>query len=180
MFPLNGSSFFRVPPFATPWLPSVSVRHFSIATMKALRLLLFPHARLLWRLAHAYCRRIVWFRSLAVRCSRFASGRWSSGVVLLRFCFRQKTRVLPSSQGSLFMHLCRGLGPRWVAQQLGHFMLSAASRLVPAGSTAKTPHIGTFAARSHGFGARCQRFVPPSRTTTHDSLPAAWLHALSG
>lgn len=41
MFPLNGSSFFRVPPFATPWLPSVSVHHFSIATMKALRLLRF-------------------------------------------------------------------------------------------------------------------------------------------
>ena len=36
-FPINGSSFFRVPPLATPWLPSVSVRHVSIAPMKALR-----------------------------------------------------------------------------------------------------------------------------------------------
>ena len=180
MFPFNGSSFFRVPPFATPWLPSGPVRHVSNATMKALRLLPFLRARLLWRLAVAYCRRIVWFRSLAVRCSRFAPGRCSSGVVLTRLCFRQKTEDLPSSQGSLFMHLCRGLGPRWDGRRLGHLFTCVASRSVPAGSTAKTPHIGTFVAHSHGFGARCQRFVPASRPTTHDSLPAAWLHALSG
>ena len=113
---------------------------------------------------------------------------------MLRFCawtlllrcrpcpalFRQKTEDLPSSQGSLFMHLCRGLGPRWDGRRLGHLFTCVASRSVPAGSTAKTPHIGTFVARSHGFGARCQRFVPASRLTTHDSLPAAWLHALSG
>ena len=62
-FPINGSSFFRVPPLATPWLPSVSVRHVSIATMKALRLLPSLHVRLLWRLASAYCRCIAWLRS---------------------------------------------------------------------------------------------------------------------
>ena len=36
----------------------------------------------------------------------------------------------------------------------------------------------TFEAQSHGLSARCQRFVPASRLTTHDSLPAAWLQAL--
>ena len=35
-----------------------------------------------------------------------------------------------------------------------------------------------FEAQSHGFSARCQRFAPASRLTTHDSLPAAWLQAL--
>ena len=44
MFPFNGSSFSRALPFATQWLPSVSVRHLSGATMKALRLLLLRHA----------------------------------------------------------------------------------------------------------------------------------------
>jgi hypothetical protein len=100
----------------------------------------FLHARLLWRLAVAYCRRIVWLCSLAVRCPRFASGRCSSGIVRIRSCFRQKTGDLPSSQGSLFMHLCRGLGPRWDVRRLGHLLLFAASRSVHAGSTARTPH----------------------------------------
>ena len=49
---------------------------------------------------------------------------------------------------------------------------------VPAMPKAKTSHKETFEAQSHGFGARCQRFVPASRLTTHDSLPAAWLQAL--
>ena len=40
------------------------------------------------------------------------------------------------------------------------------------------PHKRTFEAQSHGFSARCQRFVPASRLTTHDSLAAAWLQAL--
>lgn len=40
------------------------------------------------------------------------------------------------------------------------------------------PQGETFEAQSHGFSARCQRFVPASRLTTHDSLPAAWLQAL--
>lgn len=42
------------------------------------------------------------------------------------------------------------------------------------------PQGETFEAQWHGFGARCQRFVPASRRTTHDSLPAAWLQALPG
>ena len=147
---------------ATPWLPSVSVRHVSIATMKALRLLPFLRARLpfdrlrawrLWRLAYAYCRRIVWFRSQWRLMLRFCA--WT---LLLRCrpypaLFRQKTGGIPSSQGSLFMHLCRGLGPRWDGRRLGHLFTGVASRPVPAGSTAKTPHIGTFVAHSHGFGA---------------------------
>ena len=139
-FPLNGSPFFRVPPFATPWLPSVSVRHFSIATMKALRLLLFLHARLL----SEACARLLPSHRLVLfaRGSMLPLRVWTlfSGVALVRFCFRQKTGVLPSSQGSLFMHLCRSLGPRWDVRRLGHFMLFAASRSVHAGSTARTPH----------------------------------------
>ena len=38
--------------------------------------------------------------------------------------------------------------------------------------------IGAFVAQSRGFSAHCQRFVPASRLTTHDSFTAAWLHAL--
>ncbi len=38
--------------------------------------------------------------------------------------------------------------------------------------------IESFVAQSHGFDAHCQRFVPASRPTTHDSFTVAWLHAL--
>jgi hypothetical protein len=41
-----------------------------------------------------------------------------------------------------------------------------------------SPQSETFEAQFHGFSARCQRFVPASRLTTHDWLPVAWLQAL--
>ena len=53
-----------------------------------------------------------------------------------RHWFRQRTGVLPSSQGSLFMHLCHGLGPRQDGRRLA---ILVTSRTVPAGSTARTP-----------------------------------------
>jgi len=92
-----------------------------------------------------------------------------------RHWFRQRTGVLPSSQGSLFMHLCHGLGPRQDGAATG------LSRCLPHGPRwvyGEDSRIGAFVAQSRGFVAHCQRFVPASRLTTHDSFTAAWLHAL--
>jgi hypothetical protein len=136
-FPINGSSFFRVPPLATPWLPSVSVRHVSIATTKALRLLPSLRVRSLWRLASAYCRCIAWLRShcgsmlplcawtLLIRCRPlpgFGCGREQEFAQVHRAPF-SCTFATVSDPGRTGRRLA--------------FLV--ASRTVPAGSTAKTP-----------------------------------------
>jgi len=41
-----------------------------------------------------------------------------------------------------------------------------------------SPRGKTSEAQLHGFSARCQCFMPASRLTMHDSLPAVWLQTL--
>ena len=136
-FPINGSSFFRVPPLATPWLPSVSVRHVSIRYYEGTTTSPIPSRPL----ALEACVRLLPLHRLATLALRFDAPAARLDVVnpvssFPRLWLRQRTGVLPSSQGSLFMHLCHGLGPRQDGLRLAFLV---ASRTVPAGSTAKTP-----------------------------------------
>jgi hypothetical protein len=55
-----------------------------------------------------------------------------------------------------------------------HARLLAAFRCCPRALRRQRPQKDiTHAAQSHGFCTRCLRFVPPSRTTTQNSLPVA-------
>lgn len=169
-----------MPSFATHRLPSVSVRLFSIATMRALRLLQFRRTRLLWRLAN---------RLLPPH--PLVSLTWRLDASALR-----RDVVNPVSSPTPGFRCGRELEFSQVHRV--PFSCAFAVALDPGGTLGGWPffrrlalglcwvngkdssQLKTFEARSHGFGARCQRFVPASRLTTHDSLPAAWLHALSG
>jgi hypothetical protein len=55
-----------------------------------------------------------------------------------------------------------------------HARLLAALWCCPRSARRRGPQLPiTFEVPSHGFGTRCLRFVPPSRTTTQNSLPVA-------
>jgi len=61
-----------------------------------------------------------------------------------------------------------------------HARLFAAFRCCPRSARRRRPQRPiTFEVPSHGFGTDCLRFVPPSRTTTQNSLPVA-CHAFPG
>ena len=143
--------------------------------MKALRLLPSLRVRSLWRLASAYCRCIAWLRShggsmlprcawtLLIRCRPFpgfgaAENRSSPKFTGLPFHAPLPRSRTPAGRAATGLSRRLPHGPRWVYGE--------------------DSRIGAFVAHSRGFGAHCQRFVPASRLTTHDSFTAAWLHAL--
>ena len=131
-------------------------------------------------LALEACVRLLPLHRLASLALRFDAPAMRLDVVnpvssFARLWLRQRTGVRPSSQGSLFMHLCHGLGPRQDGAATG---LSRCLPHAPRWVCGEDSRIGAFVAQSRSFGAHCQRFVSASRLTTHDSFTAAWLHAL--
>ena len=77
--------------------------------------------------------------------------------------------VLPSSLRTL-ADLCRALGLRSVPRARSSAAIGCRPRkLLPRGHRT----IVTFGALSQGLSHSCLRFVPPSRTTTQNSLPVA-------
>jgi hypothetical protein len=153
-FPINGSSFFRVPPLATPWLPSVSVRHVSIRYYEGTTTSPIP-SRLL---ALEACVRLLPLHRLASLARRFDAPAVRLDVVnpvssFPRLWFRQRTGVLPA----VVWEKSGWLSPLRSDSQVHRAPFSCtfatvsdpagraataflvASSTVPAGSTAKTP-----------------------------------------
>lgn len=137
-----------------------------------------PRLGLLQRLALAYCCYIL--------CFAHARGRWSprscldvdlpvsslSGCSCNRGSFGSSPKFTgfschaplpwsgtPVARASLAFCRDARTGPRWVNGE-------------------DSPQEELSRLNCHGFGARCQRFVPASRLTTHDSLAAVWLQTL--
>lgn len=154
------------PPFPTHRLCRVSISLLSSGTMKELRLLESHLGPLDVPLAARYLRGLWLFARCRARISATAPGRWSAGVSPSPACCggRDELSHVPR-EPSRACALLSDPGPAFapgLLQRVGTVPLAVKRRT--------QDDLSLFGALSHGLGTRCLRFVPPSRTTTQDSL----------
>ena len=81
----------------------------------------------------------------------------------------RKSSDLPCSQGTHLVRVCPALRPRPVP---GSLLVTEPGLLPPDFTTPRAPANLFLSRLNHRASTlRCQRFVPPSPATTHDSLP---------
>lgn len=163
-------SSFQVPPFPTPWLPLGFGSPRFNGTMKALRLPLSRYSSF----GLASLRLTPWVRFCFALCSGVGLPSHRLDVVdpghPFSGSFPKRGGGPHKFPGNLSVCLRPALRPR-----SSHLALAFALQMVlpPRALTPGAPTTHCFEAQSHGLGFRCLRFVPPSRMTTQDSLPAA-------
>jgi hypothetical protein len=159
-------SHFPLTPFPTPRLPQLGspafARYYEVSKTPAR---ISEHS-----VCHVAPDTLGWLRWFAPggrKADRRKARMLLSRCHPLRRFFPRTRSGLPGSQRTPLC-LCPALGSR---SDLGASPRCGALVWPPLTPRRRLRRCSPFETQSHGFGIHCLRFVPPSRTTTQDSLP---------
>jgi hypothetical protein len=166
VFP-NNDSMTRPPPSLLPGSFGTCVRLVSNGTMRRLRLPSCFSRCSVRHIAPRYLGLILRLRSLGRENRRLNAWALLTGIALAPVFVLKDTFGSPKFPANPSC-ICPALRLRPGL----HARLVTAFRYCPRAVGRRGPRRGiTFEAQSHGFCTGCLRFVPPSRTTTQNSLP---------